>query len=448
MFCINAANYLDRFIVVAVGPALKSEFHLHDRAIGLLSTSFVLVYTVAALPLGLLADRTSRARLVSVVVGVWSGLSAGTALARTFPALFATRAAVGIGEAGYYPAGTALLSAYFPLRQRARIMARWQAAQFVGVSLAFVVSAAVFHWFGHGAWRLAFLVTGLPGLLLALLMWRVPDLPPTATPTTSPIGAPAAAKQASPSDDKPTGSESPDGEPEPLPAGHLPLPVGGSFADLREQIASVLRIPTVRVMIVIQALVYAIATPAVTFLPIYLVSAHSPFHVTKSGASLVAGAVTVLGGLTGVLLGGRVADRLSVRHAGGRVLTAALGFALALPCYIVMLRAITLPVFVVAGLIVTFMLSLQAGPLTAAIQDATPPAMRGTAVAVILLCGHLLGDVWAPAAVGTLSTALQERTAMALLLVGVPVLVLGVVAATYGARVYARDLARLPAMKA
>ncbi|HEX6123662.1 MAG TPA: MFS transporter [Ktedonobacterales bacterium] len=408
MFAINVVNYLDRFIVVAVGPALKAEFGLHDRAIGLLSTAFILVYTLAALPLGLLADSTSRARVVAVVVGLWSAVSALTAFARSFFTLFVTRALVGVGEAGYYPAGTALLSAYFPFKQRAKIMSRWQAGQLVGVALAFLISALLFTWFGQSAWRLAFLLTGLPGLLLAVWMWRVPDVPPGTPPLAAPVGS--------------TGALGP--------------------REIRRHIGTALHIPTVRLVIVLQALVFAIVTPAVTFLPIYLVSHTGPFHVSRGSAALLAGAVTVFGGVCGMLLGGWVADRLSVRYPGARVLTAALGFALALPCYIVMLASTALPIFVIAGLFATLALNLQAGPLTAAVQDATPPALRGTAVAIILLLGHLLGDVWAPTAVGAISTALHERTGVALLVVGVPILMLATLIALLGARVYALDIAK------
>src|SRR5262245_33115556 len=65
LFGINVVNYLDRFVAIAVGPTLKAQFHLHDRDIGLLSSAFLLVYTLAAIPLGLLADRVARARVVA-----------------------------------------------------------------------------------------------------------------------------------------------------------------------------------------------------------------------------------------------------------------------------------------------------------------------------------------------------------------------------------------------
>jgi MFS family permease len=99
MFAINAVNYLDRLIVIAVGPALKADFNLQDSQIGILSSAFILVYTLAALPCGLLADRFSRTRVITFGVALWSVMSAATAFVRNFPLLFFTRAMVGVGEA-------------------------------------------------------------------------------------------------------------------------------------------------------------------------------------------------------------------------------------------------------------------------------------------------------------------------------------------------------------
>lgn len=415
MFAINALNYFDRFLVVAAGPSIKAEFHLRDREIGLLSSAFLLVYTLSAVPLGVLGDRLRRARLVGGVVAVWSVASAATGVVKGFSGLFATRAAVGFGEAGYYPAGTALLSAYYPLRRRARVMSRWGAGQLVGIALAFIVSAWFAHWLGASVgWRRAFLITGPPGLALAGLMWLVaerPIIPPSAS----------AAQAAKPPDAAPVGARA-------------------LFMDAGTRIGKVLRIRTVWLVIALQASYFVVATPAVTFLPIYMRSPKGPFHISVAEADLLAGAVVVVGGLTGVLLGGNLADWLAPRIRGGRVLAAGLGFCLALPCYAIMLLAHSLPLFVAAGALAVLALNIQAGPLTAAVQDATPHTLRATAVAVTLLLSHVLGDVWAPTAVGALSTSLHERSGMALLIVGVPTLAVAAAIGIIGARVYAREV--------
>lgn len=419
MFAINALNYFDRFLVVAAGPSIKAEFHLRDREIGLLSSAFLLVYTLSAVPLGVLGDRLHRARLVGGVVAVWSIASAATGAVRGFSGLFTTRAAVGFGEAGYFPAGTALLSAYYPLRRRARVMSRWGAGQLVGIALAFIVSAWFAHWLGVSVgWRRAFLITGPPGLVLAVLMWLVaerPNIPPSAS----------AAQVVKPSNVAPGGTQ----------AGARAV-----LTDAGTRIGTVLRIRTIWLVIALQAFYFVVATPAITFLPIYMRSPKGPFHIGVAEADLLAGAVLVVGGLTGVLLGGNLADWLTPRVRGGRVLAAGLGFGLALPCYAIMLLAHSLLLFVAAGALAVLALNIQAGPLTAAVQDATPHALRATAVAVTLLLSHVFGDVWAPTAVGALSTALHERSGMALLIVGLPTLAAAAAIGVFGARIYAREV--------
>lgn len=417
MFAINAVNYLDRFLAVAVGPTLKAEFHLRDGTIGALSSAFLLIYTVGALPLGLLADRVSRARVVAVGVGLWSVASTATAFTRGLGGLVATRAGVGIGEASYYPAGTALLSAYFPLKGRAKVMSRWGAGQLVGIALAFGVSGWLAHSLGAAhAWRIAFLLSGPPGLLLAALMWFVADTPPG--------GAGESSTYALAERRRATGTAS---------AG-----VSGGLA--LDRVRSVLRIRTVWLVLVLQAAYYIAATPAVTFLPIYLRSPRGPFHLDATHESLLMGVIVVIGGLTGVLLGGTLADWLARRVRGGRVLAAGIGFGVALPCYALMLFSRSLPVFVVAATLTVLALNLQAGPLTAAVQDATPKALRATAVAVTLLLSHLLGDVWSPWVVGSISTALHERSGVALAIVGLPTLVVATVVGILGTRFYAAEV--------
>ena len=416
MFAINLFNYLDRLITVAVGPTLKTEFGLTDRAIGFLSSAFLLIYTLSALPLGALADRTrSRARVVALGVGLWSVFSGLTAVARDFRSLVITRALVGVGEASYYPAGTALLSAYYPRAARARVMGRWQSGQLVGILLAFGLSGALYALLPATiAWRVAFLVSAVPGLALAALMWFVAD-PPAARVPLAPNGSNEGA----------------------MPRALPPHTVA-------QQFSAVLSIPTLWVVIALQAIIFAVSTPAITFLPIYIRSSQGPFHMGAMHASFLTGIIIVVGGVVGALLGGPLADLLTRWNPGGRVLAAGVGFLLALPCYAAMLLTTRLSVFILAGTLAVLALNLPTGPLTAVPQDVSPPGLRSTAVAVTLLLSHMLGDVWSPTVVGSLATTLHERSGPALLIVGIPALIVGALIAFAGARIYARNLREEP----
>jgi MFS family permease len=422
MFSLNAVNYLDRLIVVAVGPTLKADFHLVDSQVGILSSAFILVYTLAALPCGIIADRLSRTRVITFGVALWSVMSTATAFVRSFPTLFLTRAMVGVGEASYYPAGSALLGAYYPMKKRARIMSGWQSGQLVGMVLAFAISFVLDSILNPSqAWRVAFFITGIPGLILALVIWFIKDAP-----------------------DVPVESDAEAGE----EAGHVgdahgaALSLAGGFSGLLESVGTVVRIRMVWVVVVLQALMFIVVTPAITFLPIYVHSANGPFQLKSNATAGVAGIIIVVGGVSGILLGGVVADWLSARFAGGRVLAVSLGFALAIPFYALALLTTSLPLFVIAGIVAVLMLNLPVGPLVASLTDATPPALRATAFAVSLSLAHLLGDVWAPGLVGSISTALHEHANQALLFVGMPCLALAAIAAYFGARLYSRDVSK------
>ena len=435
MFAINAVNYLDRLIVVAVGPALKTDFHLVDSQIGILSSAFILVYTLAALPCGLIADRLSRTRVITFGVALWSVMSTATAFARSFPPLFLTRALVGVGEASYYPAGSALLGAYYPLKKRARIMSGWQSGQLVGMVLAFAIVALLDTIMDPSSqpWRIAFFVTGIPGLILALFIWFVKDAPKVSVEDTEDEGS-----------KETVDAETPDaGE---AVHGHdvhgAALSLSGGFDAMAQSVATVLRIRTVWIVVALQALMFIVVTPAITFLPIYVHSANGPFHLKSNTTALVAGLIIVVGGISGMLLGGVLADKLSARFAGGRVLAVSIGFGLAIPFYVLTLLTTSLPIFVIAGILAVLALNLPVGPLVASLTDATPPMLRATAFAVSLALAHLLGDVWAPYLVGGVSTALHEHANLALLFVGLPCLALASIAAYFGARLYSRDVAK------
>jgi MFS transporter, Spinster family, sphingosine-1-phosphate transporter len=417
LFAINTLNYLDRLIAVAVGPTLKTEFHLSDDAIGMLGSAFLLVYTLTALPAGALADRLgARAKVISLGVGVWSVFSGLTALARGYTGLFVTRALVGVGEASYSPAAVALLVNYYPRERRANIIGRWQAGQVLGALLAFLVAGALFAWLpASSAWRVAFLVTALPGLALAALMWRVADhpaTPPDAAPAHAEVSAPLA---------------------QPAPRRN----VAAEVRALTQQASLVLNIPMIWVVVALQALSFIVITPSITFLPIYVRAEHGPFRLSAAHASFALGLTLVLGGFLGAILGGALSDWLNRWLPGGRVLAVTIGFALAIPCYIQMLLTASLPLFLLTSALTTLTLNLPSAALTATPQDVAPPHLRATAIAVTMLLAHLLGDIWASWAVGRLATALHEQLALALLFIGVPALALGLVVSLFGARVYA-----------
>src|SRR6202795_4442149 len=168
MVGINFLNYMDRYVGAAASPLIQKEFHLSDGQVGLLGSAFLLVYAVAAVPFGYWADRGVRKTVVGVGVAIWSIATLFTGFARSFPQLFISRAVLGIGEAGYYPAGTSMLSDYFPKEQRGRTMSIWGAGSTFGIAVGFAGGGYIADKFG---WRSAFFFAAVPGILFALLVF-------------------------------------------------------------------------------------------------------------------------------------------------------------------------------------------------------------------------------------------------------------------------------------
>src|SRR5207245_6271977 len=166
MVGINFLNYLDRYVGAAIVTPIKTEFHLSDAQVGLLATAFLLVYAVAALPFGYWGDRGVRKTVIGVGVTIWSLATLFTGFARSYFQLFLSRAIVGVGEASYYPAGTSLMSDYFPKELRSRVMSVWNAGSTIGIAVGFAGGGLIAEKFG---WRTAFYFAAVPGLLFALL---------------------------------------------------------------------------------------------------------------------------------------------------------------------------------------------------------------------------------------------------------------------------------------
>ena len=391
MVGINFLNYLDRYILPVVASKIQDEFHLSDSAIGGLGTAFLLVYAVAALPFGLWADRGVRRTVVAVGVTIWSLATLFTGLARNYLQLFAARAVLGIGEASYYPAGTSLLGDYFGKAKRGRAMSIWGAGTAVGIAVGFAGGGIVASRFG---WRAAFFLTALPGLVFALLAFRLRE---------------------------PLRGAAEEGGPATGPATRISVRI---FFGL-------LAIPSLRATIAAETLLFFTLGGAAFWLPEYL---HRSFGLGTAGAGTLAGGVLVLGGLVGTLSGGVLAEWWSRRR--GRLANlpvGAAGFFLGAIFVGLAISAPSLPIFVPLFFLGVIALYLYSGPYTAIKQNVVLPTLRASAVTLSLLIEHLLGDSYSPLAIGKLSDALHSLR-LALLILLPPMLLLAAVAAMLGVR--------------
>lgn len=466
MFVVNFLNYLDRWVFTGLSSIIQQDLKIDDFHIGLLTSGFLIVYTIVALPLGFLAERVARKLIVAVGVAIWSVATVLTGLVGGFFALLGVRAILGIGEGSYYPAGTPLLAAYFPPARRAKVLSRWSVGALIGAAVGFLL-AAPFD-FPH-TWRYAFFFTGVPGLIFAFLMFRVREKTrheedPIAETLPSAAAATGAETVGAPASRPSTGS----------------------------RVRAYLRIPTFRTIFGMHALGFFALTTVTSFATIYLndtygkvvlgrtkygaLTGHNtpgPFPHSGIGSALVpilAGGVVLLGGIFGNLYGGVLADRLSRRHSGARVLAGAWGFLLAAPCVLVTVGApyvlrhlsfytglsegsqvlVGVGVFTVFALLSAFFLNLYSGPTTAALLDVVPSQERAAAGGTELTLAHLCGDVYAAAVVGLLAELFShllggEQIGLAMLVTCPPMLIASGIVGIRGSRHYARDVAALGA---
>ena len=165
---LSAFNFLDQQLMSILLEPVRHEFHLTDIELGLLSgLAFAALYTVLSVPAGVWAASHSRRNLIAAAAALWGAMTIACGFVPSFPQLVLARLGVGVGEAGGLPPSQAWVSDLYKPGERATALATLAAAVNAGVFLAFLVGGYVGQRYG---WRIAFVVAGLPPLMLALLL--------------------------------------------------------------------------------------------------------------------------------------------------------------------------------------------------------------------------------------------------------------------------------------
>lgn len=369
LFAANLVNFFDRQVLAAVTEPLRHEWGLTDTELGWLVTAFTLLYATVGLPLGRLADVWRRKLLLAAGLASWSSLTFASGLCRSFWPLFAARLGVGIGEASCAPAATSLIGDLYRPFERARAMSLFMLGLPVGVALSYLLGGAVAQHYG---WRAAFLLAGIPGLLLAGAVLLLPE--------------PARGR----SEDMTSGS------------GHRPgSPIG-----------LVLGRPTMRWIILSGLLHNFIMYSFTFFLPAFLVRY---YLATVQTAGLVSAVVIGTVGAGGMLAGGWIGDALKVRRPNGRMLVTGTAVLAAVPLWFLALQlpgGALMPFVVLQGAAAFLMYTYYAN-VYATVHDVIEPALRGCAIAIYFFAMYALGASMGPVATGWLSDFLARRAATA-----------------------------------
>ncbi len=393
LFIINVLNYADRYILPAILPKVadpKQGLGLSTFQQGLLGSSFLLVYAVATLPLGVWADRSMRKNIVALCVGIWSVATTLAGFTRNFAQLFSVRAVLGVGEAGYAPASLSLLGDFFPREQRGRILSYWSSGTLLGAAIGFTMGGFIADSLG---WRYAFFLVGIPGLVAAFLSWRMAE---PKRGMFDVVGTSELVEEGAIETETGAAAE----------ATH-----GSIGKDFWKSVRTLRTIPTYWVLV--GALVFSFFTIGGTsfWLPSYIVRA---FQLSLTKAGVISGIVLVTSGLFGTIVGGWLADYAQRRRPEGRLLIATLGFLIGAPLVLLALLISNLTLFIAVFIVAGISLNFCTGPLNAVIQDVISPEVRATALGLSLLLAHLLGDAAAPTVIGAIANNVSLGTALTL----------------------------------
>ena len=183
---VYVVNFIDRQILSVLAEDIKADLMISDSDLGFLfGTAFAVFYSIFGIPLGRLADVWSRKKLISIGLATWSIMTALSGTAKSFFALSAFRVGVGIGESSASPASYSLLSDYFSPKMRTTILAIYSSGVYIGAGIGLFLGGWILElWtnaypdpslapLGLKGWQAAFMVVGIPGLILALFTWQI-----------------------------------------------------------------------------------------------------------------------------------------------------------------------------------------------------------------------------------------------------------------------------------
>jgi MFS family permease len=363
-----ALNLLDRQIINILAEPIKRDLGLADWQLGALSgLSFALLYSVAALPIARLADRSNRVHVVGAAVLVWSVFTAFTALAGSFVQMLLLRLGVGIGEAGGAPPSQSLIADRFPPEKRSGALAVFATGAPVGAAVGLIGGGMLEGLIG---WRWTMACAGIPGVIVGLLVLTTLRDPGHGVST------------------------------------HAPMP------PLFRSLATLLSRRTFLLIALGSALMSFVNYGTMAFAGSYYLRNHLD-ELTRIGAAigqtplgvigLGLGLFGAVGGALGALVGGRMGDRAGGRDVRNLALIPAAGSLLGTISYVAMFvvpsAAASLAIFALAA----FFSSLWYGPGNLAMQRLAGPRAKATALAVALFLNSAVGLSLGPLLIGAAS---------------------------------------------
>ena len=364
LLLVYTFNFLDRQILGILVAPIKAELRLSDTQMGALGgIAFALLYSTLAIPLALVADRTSRSWVITISLAVWSGFTALCGLATGFWQFFLCRVGVGVGEAGGVAPSYAMIADYFPPHQRGRALSIYS----LGIPIGLAAGALLGGLLASAVdWRWAFAAVGLAGVVIAPLFRLVVREPPR-------------------------GLFDP-----PAPAVASRVAAGDVFRLLATK-------PSFWLMSFAASFSSLCGYGLAFWMPSVLIRS---FGFSLLTASQFIGSLLLIGGSIGVFAGGWLADRLGAADCGVYAKLPAIAWLVTVPLFAAGLMSGSPVLAWVLFLIPNGLNILWLGPVTTAVQHLVPPPMRATASASFLFVNNLIGLGLGSLIMGRLSDAM------------------------------------------
>lgn len=362
-------NFIDRQIVNILAEPIARELSLSDTQIGLMTgLAFALFYTVLGLPIARYADRptTSRPRLIAIALATWSAMTALCGMAQNFVQLLLARIGVGVGEAGCTPAAHSLISDMVPKERRASALAFYALGIPLGTVLGMVIGGLLADAIG---WRWAFVVVGIPGVVLALVVLAVMKDPRHRVAAESLAAAPP-----------------------PIANKAAMKAIFGSRA-------------LILLMIAASSAAF-LSYGKTTWATIFFQRTHG---LTPGEVGLYFGLINGVAGIAGTWLGGKLADTYGATNRKHVLTAPAAGMLVAAPLAFFAYAASTWQTALVLLIVPTLLNSLYYGPTYSAVQGLVAPQARAMAAAVLLFFQNLIGLGLGPLFFGMISDVLKPE---------------------------------------
>jgi len=355
---VNLFNFLDRYVLSAVLEPIKADLNTRDDGdMGRMATAFMLGYFLTSPIFGYLGDRLSRKKLMAIGVIGWSLGTCLTGIAQGFSFMIFCRVMVGLGEASFGAIGPAVISDAFESKKRNKAITIFSLAVPLGAALGFALGGVIAAYLG---WRSAFFITGVPGFLLAALLFFVRE---------------------------PLRGQSEEG---PVSKEKISVKRLWSLFSNREYLFANLGY-----------VFYTFAMGAFSFWgPAFLNRVHG---LDVKDASLFLGPTLVLGGILGTLLGGYFSNKWRKIRPSGYARLLLISVLCAVPfSFIAFLTENTLLSMISIAISLIFLFQ-STGPINTVIVESVAPNMRASAMAICIFMIHAFGDLWSPELVGRVS---------------------------------------------